>query len=276
MEDKTNLQSPYLVSPKVFHLEMPLYHEINIDDPNTAKTVFALLHFSGTIDAYCIYCEKESVFDAVEYYSRDYTQWLRWGNGFERITYRCTRDHDHEYYTYHFKTEKNIQKIGQFPSVASFQIPQAEKYRKILGKNRYGELVRGIGLKAHGVGIGSFVYLRRVFTNLIEEALEEYKVNATKTGEEFSREEYLKLRMDERINFLKDYLPEFLVENRAIYSILSKGLHELAEDECLEYFDAVKIGIEQILDEKILLAERVQKAKSAREGIQNISQKITK
>jgi len=276
MEDENNLQSPYLVSPKVFHLEMPLYHTINIEEPTTRKAVYDLMHYSGTIDAYCIYCEKESVFDTYEHYSNEYAQWIKWGNGFERITYRCTRDNNHEYYTYHLKTENSIQKIGQFPSVASFQIPQAEKYRKILGKNRYEELVRGISLKAHGVGIGSFVYLRRVFASLIDEALTEYKEDIAKTNGKFSEGEYLNLRMDERINFLKEHLPKFLVENRIIYSILSKGIHELTEEECLEYFDAVKIGIEQILDEKLLLAERIQKAKLAREGIQNISQKVKK
>jgi len=276
MENEVSLQSPYLVSPKVFHLEMPLYHSINIEEPATHRKIYDLLHYFGTIDAYCIYCEKESVFDTNEYYSNTYEEWTSWGNGFERIAYKCTRNNRHQYYVYHLKTDNSIQKIGQFPSVASFQIPQAEKYRKILGKNRYEELVRGIGLKAHGVGIGSFVYLRRVFASLIDEALEEYKKDIAKTNDKFSEEEYFKLRMDERINFLKDYLPEFLVENRVIYSILSKGIHELTEEECLEYFDAVKIGIEQILDEKLLQAEREQKAKLAREGLRGISQKVKK
>ncbi|KKL23256.1 hypothetical protein LCGC14_2427220 [marine sediment metagenome] len=40
---------------------------------------------------------------------------------------------------------------------------------------------------------------------------------------------------------IKDYLPEFLVENRSLYAILSKGIHALSEDECLQYFETVKI-----------------------------------
>jgi len=50
---------------------------------------------------------------------------------------------------------------------------------------------------------------------------------------------------------LKAELPEFLVENRKLYGILSKGIHSLTEEECLEYFDVVKAGIELILDEKV-------------------------
>jgi hypothetical protein len=37
-------------------------------------------------------------------------------------------------------------------------------------RKRYKKFTKGLGLAAHGVGIGSFVYLRRIFENLIEEA----------------------------------------------------------------------------------------------------------
>lgn len=40
---------------------------------------------------------------------------------------------------------------------------------------------------------------------------------------------------------------------------MSKGIHELSEDECLEMFPYVRAGIELILDD--LLAERERKAK---------------
>jgi hypothetical protein len=155
-------------------------------------------------------------------------------------------------------------KIGQWPSVADFQIPQAEKYRKILGREQYKEFTRGIGIAANGVGIGSFVYLRRVFENLIEEA----HTKAQAEDKKFTNEEYLKARMDEKIKMVRHYLPEFLVENRSLYAILSTGIHELTEDECLQYFETVKIGIEQILDEKIIQKEKADKAVKAREAIQ--------
>jgi hypothetical protein len=160
-------------------------------------------------------------------------------------------------------------KIGQFPSVADFQIPLAQKYRKILGESQYKEFTKGIGLAAHGVGIGSFVYLRRIFENLIEEA----HIKA-KEEKHFSEENYISSRMDEKISLLKDYLPSFLVENKKIYAILSTGIHELSEEMCLKYFTPVKIGIEQILDEKIEKAEKVQKAKLARAAIQEVTQEI--
>ena len=130
-------------------------------------------------------------------------------------------------------------------------------------------MTRGIGLAAHGVGIGSFVYIRRVFENLIEEAHQ-----LTKKDGGLDEDAYKKARMDEKIELLKNHLPDFLVENKVLYSILSKGIHELTEEECLQYFETVKIGIEQILDEKIIQKEKAEKAARAKESIQNAHGKI--
>lgn len=261
---------PYLESPKKFHLEMPLYHTFDLSIGAIAEKVYEFLTFSGTIDAYCIWCDKESVFDTDEHlYGTTYASWRK-DSGFRRNAYRCSRNNNHEYFIYYLKTKDNLLKIGQWPSVADFQIPQVEKYRKILGEEEYKEFTRGIGIAAHGVGIGSFVYLRRVFENLIEEAHTKAKAENT----DFSDEEYFKARMDDKIKMVKDYLPEFLVENRNLYSILSKGIHDLTESECLQYFETVKIGIEQILDEKIIQKEKAEKAAKAREAIQKAHGKI--
>ena len=57
--------------------------------------------------------------------------------------------------------------------------------------------------------------------------------------------------MDEKIKLLEDYLPAFLVQNRRLYGILSKGVHELSEAECIKAFPTVKGGLELILDERL-------------------------
>lgn len=263
---------PYLVSPKAFHLEMPPYHNFDLSIGMVEEKIYEILSNQKTIDAYCIWCDKEGVFRAHDYLSDNISipRWTTRHNGLIEIEYRCTRNESHAYHTYYFKAGNFFTKVGQFPSVADFQIPQAEKYRKILEEEEYKELTRGIGLAAHGVGIGSFVYLRRVFENLIEEA----RTRAMTENKEFLNEEYLKARMDEKIKMVKDYLPEFLVENRTLYAILSTGIHDLTEDECLQYFETVKIGIEQILDEKIIQKEKVDKAVKAREAIQKAHGKI--
>lgn len=278
-EQNTGLQlDPYLESPKAFHLEMPLYHGFDLSIGVVAEKVFECVSYYGTIDAYCIWCKKESVFDTKErihetpyHPESELTAWLKRSNGFDRVMHSCTRAEEHNYYAYYFKSDSFLTKIGQWPSAADFQIPQAEKYRKILEEDQYREFTRGIGIAAHGVGIGSFVYLRRVFENLIEEA----RIKAQTENKKFSNNKYIQVRMDEKIRMVQDYLPEFLVENRGLYAILSKGIHDLTENECLHYFETVKIGIEQILDEKIIQREKAEKAAKAREAIQKAHGKLT-
>ena len=53
--------------------------------------------------------------------------------------------------------------------------------------------------------------------------------------------------MTERIKMLQGYVPEILIQNTTIYGILSKGIHELSEEECRKYFPVVKECIYQIL-----------------------------
>jgi len=67
-----------------------------------------------------------------------------------------------------------------------------------------------------------------------------------------------------------------LVEHRALYGILSKGIHELSEEECLKIFPAVKVGIELILDTKIEALERQRKIEAAKKEIAGISQELSK
>lgn len=257
----------YLESSKTFHLGMPLYHAYDLLIGSVKEKIYELMTFSGTIDAYCVWCKKESVFRSSPTSRWVLSQWLsQIENDLQEFGWYCAHDNDHRYRSYYFtvKGSNVFQKVGQWPSAADFQIPQVEKYRKIFGEEEYKEFTRGIGIAAHGVGIGSFVYLRRVFENLIEEAHKKAQAEV----KNFSEENYTKAKMDERIKIVKDYLPEFLVENRSLYAILSKGIHDLSEEECLKYFETVKIGIEQILDEKIIKKEKAEKAAKAREAIQ--------
>jgi hypothetical protein len=55
--------------------------------------------------------------------------------------------------------------------------------------------------------------------------------------------------MDEKIELLRNHLPPFLVEHRKLYSILSLSMHELNEQQCLNYFDVIKHAIVIILNE---------------------------
>jgi hypothetical protein len=156
-----------------------------------------------------------------------------------------------------------------FPSLADVQEPLDRRSTKAIGARNASEFKRAVGLSAHGVGIGAFVYLRRIFETLIDEVY----AAATSAGE-VDRDTYERSRMDEKITLLKGRLPAFLVENKQWYGIVSKGIHELSETECLEYFDVVKSGIEIIVEQKAEAIEQAERQKTARESIQRISAKL--
>lgn len=165
---------------------------------------------------------------------------------------------------------KFISKVGQYPSVADFHIGQIHKYDKVLTKDKMKELTKAIGLAANGIGIGSFVYLRRIFEYLVFEAFEIAKTEKL----DFDVNAFAVVRMNEKIQMLSGFLPSFMVENYAIYGILSKGIHELSEEECKEYFAVLKLSIEMILEEKL---EKFQKEKckaEIRNALSVISNKI--
>lgn len=269
-----------------FFFDIPLYTEIKITDKNISIFEDILLFrkeqisFEGynplkKADSTFI-IEKEfkdklasHTFSLSESYIDIIKIFLETG-GYRTINVKCKRYNDIFTFSIFYDAEKRLLlKIGQYPSIADFHIYEIKQYDKLLSKDVLKEFTKAIGLAANGVGIGSFVYLRRIFENLILESFEEAKQEGKVEEETFSRS-----RMDEKIGLLKEYLPPFLVENKSIYSILSKGIHELDENTCLEYFEPMKVGIEIILDQKLEKMKQKEKEEEAKKKIQQLRKEI--
>ena len=139
---------------------------------------------------------------------------------------------------------KTMIKIGQYPSVADLYFPNLKQYNKDIDKQSLKELKRAIGLHAQGIGVGSYVYLRRIFERIVEKAKQQAEAD-----QKIDLSEYNKMKVPERIKLLKDYLPEMISSNPVIYGIVSKGIHELSEEECIKYFPVMKDCIIIILDQ---------------------------
>jgi hypothetical protein len=266
--------TPKIPTPEQFLIEYPLYKEFAFseDEETDARKI---RFFNGTIDAYCPNCGNHSIFSPPQAIfagaGSGRNMLPPWdANQIFTISLICTRNNAH---TFRFDIRlhnQTMQKIGQFPSFADLHSFDIKKYRSVLGKKAaYSEFTKAIGLASHGVGIGSFVYLRRIFEGLVEEA---HQIACADPG--WDEEVYTKSRMAEKIQILATHLPEFLVENRSLYGILSKGIHELSEDECLDAFPVVKLGIELILDAKIREMEEQKKLDEARKAIQGLTKSI--
>jgi hypothetical protein len=255
-----------------FVFEVPLYADVVVDSSryNEAIKIITARH---KIDAYNPILKENSTYIGGADDVRNIYSDIRNYGRFHNFTYKCTR-HDH-IVKVNVLLEKGdndnyiLTKIGQYPSIADFHISKIKDYSKVLPPEQMKEFSKGIGLVAHGIGVGSFVYLRRIFEYLIEEA-HRLAIN----DKDFNDTVYKTSKVDERIKQLNNYLPEFLVENRQLYGILSKGIHELKENECLNLFETVKIGIEMILDEKLEKYEKKRKMEKARAMISSTHSQI--
>lgn len=260
---------PPMPSPGEFFIKTPLYEAYSLDLVTQEELSQFGHFFYYTVDAYCPKCGSHSIFTG--HIDNAKNEVLLGANDHVFVVkLACQRDRSH-ILKFIFEIDRhNIRKIGQSPSLADLHIHDAAKFKPVLKGDLLHEFTKAIGLAAHGVGIGSFVYLRRIFESLINEAR-----SIAETHPGWDEATFQKGRMVERIGILADQLPTFLVENKSLYGILSKGIHELSEADCLAAFPVVKVGIEMILDEKLSTREKQKKLDDAKKAIQSVASTLT-
>lgn len=188
------------------------------------------------------------------------------------IRFKCSLNESHKLEYFFAIKDNNLIKVGQYPSSADLDLPQAAKYSSILGKQYYNELKRAIRLHSHGVGIGSFVYLRRLIEKLVYDTFKEAEMTGrlTETQFEFQVDGKYRNGMEEKIRLLKGFLPDLITDHPKIYGVVSKGVHELSEEECLKYFPILKNGIVMILDDLVAKKEKEKAAAEYKKSLGGI------
>lgn len=249
----------------------PLYQKVFITEENEC-VVDDIDYYNKSFEGFNPIQMKETTYTitgAVCIYDRypDGSKGLK-GSGIRLLVLECSRYKDKLTVFFYWDDEnKIIKKVGQYPSIADIHIGEIKQYSKVLVEGKLKEFTRAIGLAANGVGIGSFVYLRRIFEHLIYEAYDENK--------EVIDPDFKKARMEDKITMMKDYLPDFLIKNKSIYSILSLGIHELTENKCLGYFDIMRTSIELILDDKLEMQNRKLKIKTATQALSQLTKELS-
>lgn len=272
-------------------LKDPLFTEYPLDEVNRMDLLNLLFYTNKNdeynnlkiIDSYCTICKKDTTFTSEESTQEEQNElsdlMMSAGmySGFpgeeRKITliedlekkclfirkFNCPRkpfDSSHNQIFIFRVIDRTLIKVGQHPTLADLSKEGLKKYRK-LNNEIYSELNRAVGLSTHRIGIGSFVYLRRV----IEKHIVYPEIHQLIKEEKITKEEVSKSDFKGKIQLVKEKLPKFLVENSKIYSVLSKGIHELDEDECKGYFPILRTAIEIVLDEQIEKKEKDNKNK---------------
>jgi len=237
------------VSIQRFLFECPLYEPLAVDGANWGEAA-PLLMGRVIVDGHCPECGRGSTFhrkgDPLFGPFSNIDADILTPERFFILEIFCARVTQHTVGFWVRAGDGKVEKVGQFPSFADIANDEAKTYRKILTAADGAEFHKAIGLAAHGVGVGSFVYLRRIFERLIDGC---YTTN--KAVEGWKDEDFVTLRMAERIKFLARHLPPFLVEHAEVYSVLSRGIHDLTEAECLAYFEPLKTAIVVILEDEM-------------------------
>lgn len=186
------------------------------------------------------------------------------------LSFQCSMHDSHRLDFQILSRGNNLIKIGQYPSLADIQRLESNNYKAIIEPLDKEELGRAEGLYAHGIGAGSFVYLRRIIERLIDSTYKE----AVEDGHMTLHQEFNRLRTKEKISALKGYLPEFMVENIEIYGILSAGVHDLSEQDCIKFYPVLHECILMILDEKENDRKKKQHIKELRSSISKIQNEV--
>lgn len=150
--------------------------------------------------------------------------------------------------------KETIMKVGQYPSIYDLnENINNKKFIKTLGKEYAEYYKKACSLYSFDTYIGALAYLRRIYEKLLLDTFDDNKDDLNITIDDFKN-----MKMDEKIQLLKKYLPTIMFEQgfNKIYTKISDGIHNLKEDECYKIFLILKMGIEEILIEKMQKEER--------------------
>jgi hypothetical protein len=170
----------------------------------------------------------------------------------------------------HPRTNYTLVKIGQFPPHAELVAGHLKAASKIADRLDMNELRRAAGLVSHDAAIGAFVYLRRVFERIIARAWK----SAKESGE--SLPDPPPLRMEQKIEALKNHLPDIVGRNAKVYGILSLGLHELTEEQCARAYPLVEESVIAMLEDAHMHAEKRKREKRISDELARMSGELGK
>ena len=179
-------------------------------------------------------------------------------NGYEFIRYTC-RDCQSTQKTFALLLTRNdcdisAMKLGEYPPFSS---PISSRIQKLLSKSDLDLYRKGSRAEAQGLGIGAATYFRRIVEEQWQRLVEEIRNAAKRLGVADLR--MYDAALEERqfskaVDILKDKIPAKLLildgENplTLLYKPLSKQLHGLTDEECLQQAADIRVVLTALLE----------------------------
>ena len=164
--------------------------------------------------------------------------------------------------------------IGVYPNRLKKKYKEINKYKKTHG-NIMGDLAKALQSEEQGFYSATMLYLRRALEKLVMGKYEKHKNDLN--DEQKNAFVETSSKMKSKIKALEDYLPQIVVEQKSnIYGILSKGVHELSEEECQKHYNVMKKCILYILEEDKKKLETKKVGKQIRDSVSNVATELSK
>lgn len=265
----------HLPPSQEFFTQLPIYKPIDVTEISPLE-VADIIYYEKSIDCVCPFCKekKESIFNSIAVRpsggSREISESSRFaliltniGNGFKAMGEPEKHEYKDNYFSVNFKCARNenhiisfhlmifnnkLMKIGQFPSVNHIKNSNFERFDSVIGKVKVQELKKGEMCHGMNLGTGALSYIRKVFEYVIENIHVEAKSSSDWSPEK--EEEYSKIRFVKKVEMLEKWLPSFVVQNKkTYYAVISDGIHNMSDEDCMDAYDTLKGALELILDE---------------------------
>jgi len=247
-------------------LNLPLYSPVTIDSP-TSPTVRAILTYVSIIDFYCPFCKKYTPFQgllstetqnsivsermAVKGFGVTAGFWQQKKFSKELACKRA----EHKV-TFHFQIEDGkLLKVGQYPSIAEINFGEALDFAEALGEQRARDLNKAIELAGLGAGLGAYIYLKKVFLSLLEDAHQKAKLKKS-SSKHWDEACYSNAAISDKVKLLSLHMPSIIVQHPEYYAILDRNLDQLSDQECLNRFNPLKTAVLVIADERLAAITR--------------------
>lgn len=145
-------------------------------------------------------------------------------------------------------------KFGESPAYGP---PTASRLLRLFGSDRE-IFLKGRRCENQGLGIGAFVYYRRVVESHKDQIIGQVirvseRVGAPKETLEVLEKAKKEVQFSKAMESIKDALPQALLVNgrnplTLLHSALSKGVHELSDERCLELARDVRIVLGELAE----------------------------
>jgi hypothetical protein len=175
------------------------------------------------------------------------------------VTYRCSNCQKVEKtFSIAAKVKEDSSPIGQcykFGELPTYGPPVSPKLIKLIGPDRE-EFLKGRRCENQGLGVGSFIYYRRVVENQKNRILGQVikvseKIGASEDNLEILRNAVKETQFSKALDMTKDAMPESLLINGhspilLLHSALSEGVHALKDEQCLELAGSIRIVLGEL------------------------------